>query len=116
MNLRNQYKLFYIVSGIFGWIWIGGGIAALVFAALAFFGDSSWWNVLYAIIVSGVAKWLTRGFFDHQKRVVFEADMMSKGMSPTEARQSWIEASLGRASPTDAIVPSSNIREAEKNK
>src|SRR3546814_16261664 len=78
----------------------------MVFAGLALFGDWSWWNVLYAAIVSGVAKWLTRGFLGNQKRIAFAADMVSKGMSPKEAGQAWLETYKGpRASPTPSNGP-----------
>ncbi|WP_421707521.1 hypothetical protein [Algihabitans sp.] len=87
MSSKGQLIVFELLSGLFGWVWISGGIAALIFAGLVLFGDWSWWNVLYAAIVSGVAKWLAMGFLDNQKRVAFEADMVSKGMSPKEVGQ-----------------------------
>ena len=86
--------IFEFLAGLFGWIWIGAGIATLVFAGLALFGDYSWWNVLYAVIVSGVAKWLARGFLDNQRRVAFEADMTSGGMSSKEAGDAWLRMYL----------------------
>lgn len=111
MSSKGQLIIFQLLSGLFGWVWIGGGIAALVFAGLALFGDWSWWNVLYAVIVSGVAKWLARGFFDNQKRVAFEADMVSKGMSPKEASQAWLEAYEGTGS---SIAASDQLSDASK--
>jgi len=95
MSWKNQPVVFEVLSGLFGWVWIGGRIAALVFAGLAFFNGWSWWYMLYAAIVSIVAKWLARGFVDNKKRVAFEADMVSKGMSPKQAGQAWLEAYAG---------------------
>lgn len=92
MSLKNQKIIFAIFSGLFGWVWIGSTIAMLVFGAMALFSDWSWWNALYALIASGVAKWLTRGFLDNQKRIVFEEDLISKGFTPEEAGQAWLKA------------------------
>ena len=99
MTPRIQGTILELLSGLFGWLWIGAAIAAVIFAGLALFGDWSWWNVLYALIVSAVAKWLTRGFLDNRKRVAFEAEMMAKGMSPQEAAQEWMEAYTGQSPP-----------------
>lgn len=100
---------------------VGGVIAALVFAGLAFFGDWSWWNVLYAAIVSGVAKWLARGFLDNQKRLAFETDMVGTGMSPKEARHAWVKAYAGQGTssgasgrPSDSPKVEENSRKAEE--
>ncbi|MGF1609519.1 MAG: NfeD family protein [Kiloniellales bacterium] len=115
MSSKGQLIVLELLSGLFGWVWIGGGIAALVFAGLALFSDWSWWNVLYAAIVSGVAKWLARGFLDNQKRVAFEADMVSKGMSPKEARQAWLEAYAGQDTSSAASDrPSSDALKIEE--
>src|SRR3546814_5413877 len=77
MNSKGQLIAFELLSGLFGWVWIGGGIAAMVFAGLALFGDWSWWNVLYAAIVSGVAKWLTRGFLGNQRSEEHTSELQS---------------------------------------
>ena len=98
MSARAQGTIFELLSGLFGWLWIGAGIAAVIFAGLALFGDWSWWNVLYAVIVSAVAKWLTRGFLDNRNRVAFEAEMMAKGISPEEAARAWMDAYTGQPS------------------
>ena len=78
MTIKSQGVMFAILSGLFGWVWIGSTIAVLVFAGLALFSDWSWWNVLYALIASGIAKWLARGFLDNQKRIAFEQDLIAK--------------------------------------
>jgi hypothetical protein len=116
MNSKGQLIVFELLSGLFGWVWIGSGIAALAFAALALFGDWSWWNVLFAVIVSGVAKWLARGFLDNQKRVAFEADMVSKGMSPQEAGQAWLEAYAGQGTSPAASGRRSDAPKFEENR
>ena len=69
MSSKGQAIGFELPSGLFGWIWIGASLATLLFVAMALFSDWSWWNVLYAIIVGAVAKWLTRGFLENQRRV-----------------------------------------------
>ena len=116
MNPKRQLIILTVLSGAFGWIWIGGGIAILLFAGLAWFVDWSWWNLLYAAIVSGVAKWLARGFLDNLKRVAFEAEMVSKGMSPKEAGQAWSEAYFGHGTPASANVQPSDTSNVETNR
>jgi membrane protein implicated in regulation of membrane protease activity len=90
MTTRSKLIILEAIGGLFGWVWIASSIIALVFVGLALFGEWSWWNVLYAVIVSIVAKWLLRGFLENQRRVAFEADMVSQGMSPKEAGQAWV--------------------------
>jgi hypothetical protein len=105
MTTRSKLIIFEVIAGLFGWVWIAGGILTLVFAGLALFGEWSWWNVLYAVIISGVAKWLARGFADNQRRVAFEANMVSKGMSPEEAARAWVAAYSGQSVSSAAGKP-----------
>lgn len=91
MSARGQLITFELFSGLFGLIWIGGGIAALTFVVLALFADWSWWNVLYAAVVSGVAKWLARGFLDNKRRVLFEQTLIEQGFSQQDAAKKWLE-------------------------
>jgi membrane protein implicated in regulation of membrane protease activity len=91
MSSKGQLITFELLSGLLGWFWIGGGIAVLIFAALALFSDWSWWNVLYAAIVSGVAKWLARGFLDNKKRVLFEQALVEQGFTQEDAAKKWME-------------------------
>ena len=77
MTQKGKLILCELLSGVFGWIWIGAGIAALVFAGLALFGEWSWWSVLSAVIVSGVAKSLTMGAFWQSR------DVSSPNSTPT---------------------------------
>lgn len=93
--------VFQLLSGIFGWIWIGGWLAAIVFTAMAMFGDWSWLNVLYAAIVSLVAKWLARGFLDNRNRVAYEDDLVAKGMSPKAAGETWLNEYMGQSGQTN---------------
>jgi len=83
--------LFEILGGLFGWAWIIGGIAVLIFVGLAVFSDGSWWNVFYAAVVSAVGKWLARGFNDNKKRVLFEQKLISEGVSKEDAGRRWTE-------------------------
>ena len=85
-----------LLAGLFGWIWILGGISALVCTGLSLFGGYSWWNVAYSVIASGVGKWLARGFEDHKRRVFFEAKLRAAGLSDKEAGAAWREAYMGK--------------------
>ncbi len=91
MSPKGQLITFELFSGLCGWVWIGGGIATVIFAALALFADWSWWNVLYAVIVSGIAKWLARGFLDNKRRVLFEQALVEQGFSQQDAAKKWME-------------------------
>lgn len=90
MSKQGQKVLFAILTGFFGWIWIGSTIALLVLAGLAIFSDWSWWNVLYAFIAGGLAKWLARGFLDNQKRVEYEENLVAQGYTTKEAGEMWV--------------------------
>lgn len=80
------------LSGLFGWIWIIGGLATLVFAGLAILGDQGWRNATYSLISSVVGKWLSRGCEENKRRVIFESKMIDCGKSMREAEMAWTEA------------------------
>lgn len=105
MNEKIQGAGFELLSGLFGWIWIGSCIAAVAFAGLALFGEGSWLNVLYAVIAGGVAKWLAKGFLDNRNRVAYEAELVSKGVSPEKAGQAWMESYTGQGKPEGNGLP-----------
>jgi len=92
MQTRSKLALLELIGGLFGWVWIIASIASIYFlvAALAFNGR--WSNLFWAFGTGVVAKWLARGFNDHQKRVAYEAELVSQGLSPEEAREAWVRA------------------------
>ena len=79
------------LAGIFGWVWIIGGIAALVFAGKAMFASGSWWNAGYAMLASSLGKFLAAGFEVHKKRVLFENEMIGRGMTAEESYAAWLQ-------------------------
>lgn len=85
MKTSTKLRVLKAVSGLFSWGWI---IAALIgvycLVAAIGFGDS-WVNVFIAFGTSGISKWLAREFSKSQKRVVFEAEMIFRGMPPEQA-------------------------------
>lgn len=89
MSAKYQMVLFELLSGLFGWFWIGASLATVGFVAMVFVYDWSWWNVLYAIIVGALAKWLGRGFLDNQRRALFEQHLVQQGMTPEDAARRW---------------------------
>lgn len=91
MNHEFQYKLFGAIAGVVGWIWIVASVAALYFLATAVCSDAPWSNFFWAVGTSIVAKWLTRGFADNQKRVAFETNLIAAGKTPEEAEREWRE-------------------------
>ena len=88
VNSKGQLLVFELLSGLFGWVWIGGGIA----------------------------KWLARGFLDNQKRVAFEADLVSKDMSSKEAGHAWVEAYARQGTSSVASGQLSDTSKVEENR
>ena len=100
MQVPRSAALFELLAGLFGWTWIIASLAFLCFLVSAIFWEGSWWNVLYAFLTGGVAKWLARGFEDNKRRVLFEAQMVAEGMSSAEASEAWAKAYMGREPPS----------------
>jgi hypothetical protein len=78
-------------AGLPGWVWILASLAALYFLAAAVAFHGAWSRLWWALACAAVAKWLARGFIDNQRRVAFEADLISKGYSAEEAGKEWIK-------------------------
>lgn len=95
--MKTQTKLIVLelVSGLFGWIWIIASVGFVAAIVGVMFFDWSWWNVLYAFLIGGVAKWLAKGFIDNKNRVIFERELISKGLSPADAANEWIRQYTG---------------------
>lgn len=92
MQTRSKLALLQLIGGLFGWIWIIASVASIYFlvAALAFNGR--WSSLFWAVGTGVVAKWLARGFNDHQRRVAYEAELVSRGLSPKQAQEAWLMA------------------------
>lgn len=106
MHTRSKLAVLELVGGLFGWVWIIASVASIYFlvAALAFNGR--WSNLFWAFGTGVVAKWLARGFNDHQKRVAYETQLVSRGVSSEEAREAWFKAyTQGAPSP---VTPDKN--------
>lgn len=95
METRKKLATLELVAGVFGWIWIIASIGALYFAAVAMFSTGSWWNVLWALVVAAVTKWLARGFHDSKQRVAYEVNLVERGFTPEEAGRAWVQAYTG---------------------
>ena len=61
LNIRTKLVWLELIGGIFGWIWIVAGLAAIYFLGTAIFSSSPWSRVWWAVGVSVVSKWLARG-------------------------------------------------------
>ena len=85
-----------LIAGLFGWTWWIASIAALVYFVLAIGFDGRWSRFFWAVGIGAIAKWLSKGFQDHQIRVAFEAKKIAEGMSPEEAGREWMEQYLER--------------------
>lgn len=91
MPVPGSAMIYELLGGIFGWVWILAGLATLVFAGMALFSHYPWWWAGIALLVSGVAKWLAKGFRDNRNRVMYEAHLREQGLSPEEAAKRWTE-------------------------
>jgi hypothetical protein len=96
MQVNIKLVILELVAGIFGWVWIIAGLAALYFLVMAIVANGPWSRCLWAIGVSGVGKWLLRGFEDNKRRVAFEADLISQGYTPAEAAREWVARYTGQ--------------------
>lgn len=90
METPTKLMVLQLIAGLFGWAWIGLAIASAVCLLGWLFLSWSGWNVVYAFVGSGIAKWLARGFMDSQKRVEFEAALVKAGYTPEQAGQEWV--------------------------
>ena len=88
-----QYSrvLLELTSGIFGWLWIIVGLYALYLLVRVIFFGGLWSSFFWAIAISGVAKWLCRGFRDTEARVAFEQKLIDEGYTPDQARAEWVK-------------------------
>ena len=82
MTVRKKLIALELAEGLFGWVWIVAGIAAVVCLIGALFGSWPWSRFFWAFGVSVVSKWLLRGFMANKRRVALEA----------EARGEWPSA------------------------
>ncbi|QYZ66994.1 MAG: hypothetical protein HPY30_13990 [Gammaproteobacteria bacterium (ex Lamellibrachia satsuma)] len=106
MKTNSKLAILQLMSGLFGWVWIIASLAALYFLAVAAFSDGLWSNFFWAVGISVVAKWLTRGIEDNKTRVAFEAKLVEEGHTPEEAGNIWLQQYSSNGS---VDLPSNNI-------
>jgi uncharacterized membrane protein YjjB (DUF3815 family) len=94
VTTKKKLILLELTAGLFGWAWMIASIAALVYLVLAIGFNGSWSTFFWALGIGIVAKWLAKGFQDHQARVAFEAKKIVEGMSPEEAGKEWLNRYL----------------------
>ena len=85
MKTSTKLKVLKAVSGLFSWGWIIAALIGVYCLVTAIGFKGSWVNVFIAFGISGISKWLARGFGKSQKRVAFEAEMIFRGMTPEHA-------------------------------
>lgn len=85
MQTRTKLALLELSGGLVGWGWIGASLAATYFFFAALFFSGSWKSFFWAVGVSVVCKWLTRGFMESKNRVADEAGPTSRGESEVES-------------------------------
>lgn len=92
MQTQSKLAILELIAGLLGWVWLLASIASIYFLIVALAFNGQWSNFFWVIGVGVVAKWLTSGFRDHQLRVAYEAQLVSSGLSPDEARAAWYSA------------------------
>ncbi len=75
MKVIHKLALLEFIGGLFGWIWMGAGIAALYFFVVAIGFDGQWSKFFWAFGISVVSKSLLRGFMETQYRVQNTAEL-----------------------------------------
>jgi hypothetical protein len=105
MQLNHKLALLELLGGLFGWIWILASLAALYFFVMALFAGGSWWRFVAALGIAAIGKWLAIGFEENKHRVAFEAELVARGFTPTEAGKVWVDTYTGRKQSPDGKVP-----------
>lgn len=82
MKTKAKLVILNLVTGLFGWAWIGAGLVAAYFLVNAIAFDGQWRHVIWAAVVAGVAKWLARGFMENQQRIAYESHLRSFARRP----------------------------------
>ncbi len=77
MKTGTKLVLLELVTGVLGWTWIGAGLVAAYFLVNALAFDGQWGHLIWAVVVSGVAKWLAWGFMENRQRIAQEAHLRS---------------------------------------
>ena len=112
MQPKSKLMILELISGILGWLWIIAGVAALYFLVSAIGFHGRWSSFVLALIISLVAKWLSKGFLENKQRVAYEAELINKGYTPEQAGREWIQRYTGSTTISDSEDISSE--EAEK--
>lgn len=95
MQTKTKLIMLEFVAGLVGWGWIIAFLAALCFLVAAVAWGGTWTLFLWAVGISIVCKWLTRGFHDSKVRVAYEAELVARGLTPEQARKAWLTAYEG---------------------
>ena len=82
MKTSTKLVLLELITGVLRWTWIGTGLLAAYFLVNAFAFDGQWGYVFWAVVVSAVAKWLSRGLIENRQRVAQEARFRSFARRP----------------------------------
>ncbi len=77
MKIKLKLVILELVTGFLGWVWVGASLVTVYFLVnvIAFHGQ--WSDVIWAAVVAGTAKWLTRGFMENQHRIAEESHLRS---------------------------------------
>lgn len=51
-----------LISGLFGWLWLGGSLAGVVLILMALFGDNSWWLAIGVFLAAQFCKSVSRSY------------------------------------------------------
>ena len=106
MQTKTKMVWLELLGGLFGWVWIIASLGTIYFLLVAIFAGSPWSRVGWAFGAGVVAKWLARGFNDHNVRMAFTADLVAKGYTAEAAGEEWYARYTGRKSDpmTDAVA------------
>jgi len=92
-NYLRDAKIHQALSGVFGWIWLLGTLAALVCIVTAIFGHTHWWVAISILVGAQICKGLCREYRMAGQKAVDDAiaakqmpsDSKNRGLQESDA-------------------------------
>ena len=116
MPSRAKPVFLELVSGAFGWAWLIAGGFAIYYFVMAIGFEGSWVPFIIALVISGIAKWLLRGFESNKRRVASEADLVAKDMPPQDAGKAQAQAHTDQSAPEVSVAATETVSMTEENR
>lgn len=97
-NRQLRAQRLELLGALFGWVWLLSIPFSLWFFAAAAFGAGSWKRLFASLAVGFVAKSMLRGFEAHKRRIIFERELVDRGIPEDLAKElAYIAMNRGEA-------------------